>query len=187
MHNLLLISDTHFSGWSKLVYFDREEHKVFFTKEAKSTLASIPKLAAQWKIVHEFKTTTDYYMTTDDPHVSLWMSTSSNNYILAIFLQHPNIALEVLVGLRSYKLEGAQLPELGEWTRIEISHEEEECGKYFISFSVGGKQMGKREVDDYQLRNLRGVKLNTGAMDGMADPPPSQPGFIKGLIALEKQ
>ena len=181
-----MICDIHFTGWGKLVYFDTEEHQVFFSTSATATWASIPKLADQWKIVYDFKTTTDYHLTADELHFSIWMSTSSQNYILGIYFEHPNIALDAVVGLRSYTLKGEQLLELGEWTRIEISHEKE-GGKYFLSFSVGGKELGKKEVDDYQLKNLRDVKINTGCMEDMASPPLSHPGIMRGLIVLEKQ
>ena len=42
-----------FAGWGHLVYFDTAEHK---TSEA-GAIAKIPKLGAEWKIIHEFKPT----------------------------------------------------------------------------------------------------------------------------------
>ena len=77
-------------------------------------------------------------------------------------------------------LRSNQLPRVGEWTRIEISHEEED-GKYFLSLSVAGKEVGREEVDDPQLRNLTGVKVTLGHAKEL-----TQPGFIRRLVVLEK-
>ena len=72
-----------------------------------------------------------------------------------------------------------QLPKIGEWTRIVISHEEE-GGKYYLSFGVEGTQMARKEVTDPELRNMTDVKIYTGN----GDRP--QFGFIKGLVVLQK-
>ena len=73
------------------------------------------------------------------------------------------------------------MPKGFEWTRIEISHEEDD-GKYFFTFSVGGKELGRQEIDDSILgfQNLRGLKIHTG---GMGDN--SQTGIIRGLLEKE--
>ena len=73
-----------------------------------------------------------------------------------------------------------QLPKIGEWTRIVLSHEEE-GGKYYLSFGVGGTQMARKEVTDPELRNMTDVKICAG---DNGDRP--QPGFIKGLVVLQK-
>ena len=82
-------------------------------------------------------------------------------------------------------LQSNQLPEVGEWTRIEISHEEEEEeeGKYFLSLSVGGREVVREEVTDPQLRKLTDAKVTIGHTDREL----SQPGFIRRLVVLEKQ
>ena len=72
-----------------------------------------------------------------------------------------------------------QLPKIGEWTRIVLSHEEE-GGKYYLSFGVGGTQMARKEVTDPELRNMTDVKIYTGN----GDRP--QFGVIKGLVVLQK-
>ena len=75
-----------------------------------------------------------------------------------------------------------QPPKLGEWTRIEISQEEKN-GKCFLSFSVGGKEVGRREVD--YPGEITDVKICFGPW--VNDVWPAQPGFIKGLVVLDKQ
>ena len=72
-----------------------------------------------------------------------------------------------------------QLPKIGEWTRIVISHEEE-GGKYYLSFGVGGTQVARKEVTDPELRNMTDVKICAG------DSNRPQFGFIKGLVVLQK-
>ena len=77
------------ADWGKLVFFDTEEHEV--TAE-KSTLASVPELAAQWKIIFDFKPTE--YPKAGSQHV-LWMSTLGSDYKIGINLWKGNIFLEV--------------------------------------------------------------------------------------------
>ena len=72
-----------------------------------------------------------------------------------------------------------QLPKIGEWTRIVISHEEE-AGKYYLSFGVGGTQVARKEVTDPELRDMSDVKIRIG------NGGRPQLGFIKGLVVLQK-
>ena len=50
-------------------------------------------------------------------------------------------------------LESNQLPRIGEWTRMELSHEEED-GKFFLSFAVGGRELGRKEETDPKFREI---------------------------------
>ena len=74
-------------------------------------------------------------------------------------------------------MSSTQLPKVGEWTKLELSHEEVD-GKYFLSFSVGGREVGRKEAGP-DLRNLTDVEIDVGGS--------SQPGFIRRLVVLEKQ
>ena len=51
-----------------------------------------------------------------------------------------------LAGVFFGLMESAQLPKVGEWTRIEISHEKTD-DKFFLSLSVGGSEVGREEVN----------------------------------------
>ena len=75
-----------------------------------------------------------------------------------------------------------QLPKVGEWTRIEIGHEKVD-EKYFLSLSVGGREVGRKEVTGPELRNLTDVKVYIGNNHEEL----RQPGFIRRLVFLEKQ
>ena len=81
---------------------------------------------------------------------------------------------------------GDQAPNVGEWTRIEIGHEEED-GKYFLSLAVGGGHALRGEVNDPALKNPTDVKLyigcHLGAVQGRAHP---LPGFVRRVVVLQK-
>ena len=75
-------------------------------------------------------------------------------------------------------LKSDQLPKLNEWTRVEISHVEE-GGKYFLSLSVGGKELGRKECK--MGRNLTNINIYYGRGIWL------QPGVTRGLLVLDKQ
>ena len=75
-----------------------------------------------------------------------------------------------------------QLPKVGEWTRVEIGHEKVD-EKYFLALSIGGREVGRKEVTDPKLRKLTDVKIGIGHWDEER----RQPGFIRRLVVLEKR
>ena len=79
-------------------------------------------------------------------------------------------------------VESSQLPKIDEWTRIEFGHEKVD-EKYFLCLSVGGREGGRKEVTNPELRNLTDVKVHIGNLH----EENCQPGFIRGLVVLEKQ
>ena len=93
----------------------------------------------------------------------------------------PSIALDNLFGPDLEGLESNQPPKLGEWSRIEISQEEEN-GKCIISFSVGGKEVGREDMGDFDhWVTLNDVKIFAGSNWS------AQPGFLRGLVVLDKK
>ena len=74
-------------------------------------------------------------------------------------------------------VESNQLPRSGEWTRIEISHEEED-GKFFLSFGVAGRELVRKEATEF--RELADVIISIGSDSDL------QPGFIRRLVVLQK-
>ena len=80
-------------------------------------------------------------------------------------------------------LEGKPPPKLGEWTRIEMSLEEEN-GKAILAFSVGGQEVGREVLGDFHFEPdlVVDFKILAGTSHG-----PAQPGFIRRLIVLDKQ
>ena len=65
---------------------------------------------------------------------------------------------------------------------MEIGHQKVD-DKYFLSLSVGGREVGRKEVTDSELRKLTDVKVSIRR----ADEKRCQPGFIRRLVILEKR
>ena len=81
-----------------------------------------------------------------------------------------------------FSLVSTQLPKVGEWTRVEIGHEKVD-EKYFLALSVGGREVGRKEVTGPGLRKLTDFKIRIGH----PDEEYRQPGFIRRLVVLEKR
>jgi len=168
------------TGWGNLAYFefDTEEYLIINSK----TLATIPKLGAQWKIMHEFRPV-EYPHETPSGNipVSLWVIVPLQKIVLAcISFPFPHIALQVPdpdAGKRVSKYQ--PLPQVGEWTRIEISCEEDENrdGTFFVALSVGGKELGRMVVESEEQTD---VKI------GLGQEYEHQPWFARGLVVLQK-
>ena len=151
-------------------------------------IGEIPKLGSQCKIIHDFKPSE--YRDSTAASVSLGISAGDEKahwfifigtFVGKILLKHGffNDNNQVQV---STAAESSQLPKVGEWTKIEICHEKVD-DKYFLSLSVGGREVGRKEVTDPGLRNLTDVKVKLGR----PQKERCQPGFIRRLVVLEKR
>ena len=149
-------------------------------------MAEIPKLGTQWKILHEFKPT-EYLQEADPTMEPCSLSVEAGEQVrslLFLYFLDTNIRLvhsifEGDILIDATDVESSHLPKIGEWTRIELSHEEVE-GKYFLSFSVGGREVGRKEAGP-DLRKLTDVEIFIGGSLVI------QPGFVRRLVILEKQ
>ena len=74
-------------------------------------------------------------------------------------------------------LESSSLPKIGEWTRIEISHEEVE-DKFYLGLTVGGALLGRREAHP-KLQRMKSVTATFGGDQALC-------GFFRSLVVLEK-
>ena len=101
--------------------------------------------------------------------------------VFSVYVQPKAIELVMGTSSQGTTIKSEQLPNLFEWTRIEIGHEENN-GKYLITFSVGGKEVGRQEVDNEDLRKLEDVHLMIGSSTGG-----DCRGIARGLFVLEKQ
>ena len=155
------------------------------------TLAEIPKLGNQWRVIHDFKPTE--YLQAENPPTTATLSLrvvfmGDNKTIIAIEFPFPKIGLahafhdENMERRTEYAVTSTQLPKVGEWTRVEIGHEKVD-EKYFLALSVGGREVGRKEVTGPELRNLTDVKVYIGNYDEER----RQPGFVRRLVFLEKQ
>ena len=161
-----------------------EEREI--TKVATCNLANLQKVALQWKIIQDFKPTAYLTGSLSTP----WLIVAFGAFVLGLQYRQDNIAL-VLEGnprrqcMQWVRVKSTELPKVDEWTRIEISHEEED-GKFFFIFSVGGTQMGKKEWDSSttKLWTEGGLKINL--FNKELGCWACQPGFVRGLVVLEK-
>ena len=97
--------------------------------------------------------------------------------VLGHAIRDDNIQAQVLLAVES-----TQLPKVGEWTRIEFGHEKVD-EKYFLSLSLGGREVGRKEVTNPELRKLTDIQVCIG--DQIQEH--SQPGLIRRLVILEKR
>ena len=143
-------------------------------------LAMRLKLKAQWKIIHDFKPTE--YLDDQYPRYSLGVSVDGR-VGLDIFSSSSDFGLELWTrdGEDQQLVESNQLPRIGEWTRIEISHEEED-GKFFLSFGVAGRELERKEATDLELQGTTDVAIGIGL--GTSN---IQPGLIRRLVVLQKE
>ena len=177
-----------YAGWGDLVYFDTEEYQI---TNVRGTIAKIPKLGSQWKIIHDFKPT-EYRQAaslglgilTGDAKTPGYTYVSTVLQLSKIvlghgFLNNNNSQVQTVHWVPA--VESTQMPRVGEWTRIEICHEKVD-DKYFLSHSVGGKELGRKEVTDTNLMKLTDVRIKVGhSMEKFC-----QSGFIRRLVVLEK-
>ena len=146
---------------------------------------TIPKLRPQWKILHEFKPRG--YVINHTPPVSLRVDAKEHRIFEIDFpprwglwaTNSVQMMRLVLWGeTRNYEVAVCRAP--GKWSRIEISHEREEDGKYTLAMAVGGKEVGRVGLEHPLLSNLEDVKFYRGSEEY------SQDGAIRGLIVLDK-
>ena len=157
------------------------------TKVATCNLTKLQKMALQWKIAVDFKPTASVGLNLYTPYTPLLIVTFGvgGDFELRLQYRKDNIALMLFDPRKPrqpslWKLKSTEVPKVGEWTRIEISHEED-AGKFFFVFSVGGTQMG-REESYVGYRNFwlgEGLKIDLGCSV-------RQPGFVRGLVVVEK-
>ena len=160
-------------------YFDLGEH----VTNAVSTLARIPKLGAQWKVIHEFNPT-EYLQ--DPSRTAIWVRFAEECYSLAFSRDGVELWFEedgdpVPLQQDIAVTQPDELPPIGEWTRIEMTLAvNEETGKYFISVSIAGIEVMK------VMRQHDPETLVMDATIGCGDPDHAMSGGIRGLVVLEK-
>ena len=178
------------AGWGRLRYFDLEERQIGY----RTTLANIPKVGTQWKIIHDFKPTA--YLTDDNCNGNTEPATISVNLINSDSgLDWGHYCMVFDVGDECVRLyadalmppeESMQLPTVGEWTRVELTHEfDDNAGKYFISLSFDGVEVIRDEDFFADEANpdvdLWDIRIGLGELNVQQFP-----GFIRRLIVLEK-
>ena len=165
-----------------LLYFDFEEHQIPTPRLA---LARVPKLGPQWRIIHDFKPT-EYHVehalsfkfVANDPLGGCCVRIGLHS--TKIILQLQQLSFDLDQANVEDIVESSQLPKIGEWTKIEVGHENVD-GKFFLYLSIGGREVGRTDDIDPRLRKLTDVRVFLGS-DYQEF---CQPGFIRRLVVLE--
>ena len=176
-----------FAGWGHLRYFDLGEREIGFT----TTLAEIPKVGNQWKIIHDFKPTA--YLSDDNCNGNTQPGTifvtQGSSMDLDYCITFPVGGGRVRLSVDNMNVgEIMQLPQIGEWTRVELAQEfDEDEGTYFLSLSFDGVEMIKVEADDYVVEAItEGTEQLWDVKIELGEPDVQIPGFIRRLVVLEK-
>ena len=170
------------ADWGKLLFFDDGEHPT--NNLPQKILAEIPKLATQWRVMYDFKPTATAHAPKPCSSFALGSFENERVLMIAVACTSSRILLAIDIdrpGIEAGFVASSQVPEVGQWTRIEISHEEKD-GEYFLALSVGGQEVEKTEAHP-DLKKLADVQIITG---GVTDGLIPQPGFIRRLAVVGK-
>ena len=182
-------------GWGNLVFFDTEERRLplpglifpawdWETDETK-ILARIPKLGSQWRIIFDLKPTwlpsdasdTDNYEVLN----ALIRLKDSRPLVFPVFTFRGIRLIYRDDQERTKDTYDSPLPKPGDWNRIEVSHEEGEGGKYFLSLTLEDKKMCREEMATNVFASLTDVGIKSGYS------PYTQHGLIRQLVVLDKK
>ena len=72
---------------------------------------------------------------------------------------------------------------IGEWNRIEITHDEGEDGRFFLSLSVGERELGQMDLGVMEQEKFTNVEI--GFAYSVDDVPPDFPS-IRRFLVIEK-
>lgn len=165
------------SGWGRLIFsgFETDECKIDGRAGGQRVnLTTIPRLGKCWKVIYDLKT--DEYTPTDD-EVSLVFTEGGETYCKVIFTCKKAILVKGDYGGEGVWEDGHEL-KIGEWNRIEITQEEAENGRFFLSLSVGNTELGRLDVGNLEQEKFTDVQLIL-----VADLFPV---FLRRLLVVEK-
>ena len=167
-----------------MVFFDPKEREIKC-----EIVAEIPKLGSQWKVILDFQPTQNM------------QNNESTHHLLSFSVKKPqsyrpvSLALNsssFYVGYREFQNNtlgnwktirrnrgSNQMPKVGEWTRIEFSHELVE-GRDFLALSIGGEEVSRGEILGPELRGFCDLQVILGLSGSL-------PGHIRRLAVLERK
>ena len=164
------------AGWGNLAFFDTREQELL---QQEMSFAEIPKLAPQWKIIFEFKLKAQLMV--DDIELRICFGELFSS-LITVFV-NSGIRLDQIIwndDLHQASVRNIRSnikPKIGEWTKIEISHEKV-GDQYFLAFSVDGEVCMAKDLDP-ELRNLTDLEIMTYGTEAV--------GVIRRVIVLEKK
>ena len=129
------------------------------------------------RVMYDFKPTATAHASESCPSFAINSWGSEHLVVIEVVCTSSSILLWINIdrpGFEAGSVESSQVPEVGKWTRIEISHEDRD-GEYFLALSVGGQEVGKTEAHP-DFKKLADVQIIAGGVnEGEVIP---QPGFI---------
>ena len=136
---------------------------------------TIPKLGSQWKISFSFQPRGEGAFALGAP-IRLLTTTGGEPVLEVEIFQHRGemelrvLPLEIEDG--RMELEGAAIfvcpvTVAAGLTKSEITHERDEEGKYTLTWSVGDKEVDRKDMDSQILRNLTNIKPNAYDIDNV--------------------
>ena len=155
-----------------MVFFDGEEHEI---KAEKVRFTNIPKLGTQWKVIFDLKPVIvggGLVLSLCDSEIdraSLMLSMSSSH----IFASNSQGNIEALQ-------EADEVPKLGQWTRVEMTHEKVD-GRFYLTLSLDGEEVARVEAHP-GLQRLTDVSITFVA--GIHAYMPDDQGSIRKLVVL---
>ena len=162
-----------FSDWGRLICFDTDERQV--GGEGVS-LATIPKLGKRWKVIFDFKPSVpppDCY----SPELS-FMVDDDLLHSVSFSRSKAILTFGIWIGLET----DHQL-KFGEWNRIEMTHDEGEDGRFFLSLSVGERELGQMDLGNLEQEKFTNVEVWLTYRVG--DVPPDFPP-VRRFLVIEK-
>ena len=120
------------------------------------TVATFSTLGKCWKVSFDLKPVED------------WANTATRITSDRFFCE---------IDLNNYPLK------IGEWNRIEITHDEGEDGRFFLSLSVGEKELGQMGLGVMEQEKFTNVEI--GFAYSIDNAPPDFPS-IRRFLVIEK-
>ena len=163
-------NDHNIKDWGTTIFSKPEEHQIEWYK-----LTDINNPCKQWRVTHDFKPTS---------------YTTALCYTIRFI--HPGFGSVMTIGFTTTTTQIRcpspwptaihsipEVPRIGEWTTIDIIHEEQEPGKYALTVIFGGRQVFREEkVGTWDLDD--GDYISYAALTVI------QPGYIRKLSIMTK-
>ena len=157
-----------------MVFFDTREQDL---PEKEMSFAKIPKLAPEWKIIFELKV----QLMVDAIELRIRFGEIVSQLITTFVnsgIQLRQIIWDDDLNQPTVRVIQSNIkPKIGEWTKIEVSHEKV-GDEYFMAFSVDGEVCMAKDLDP-ELRNLTDLEIMTYGTEAV--------GVIRRVIVLEKK
>ena len=163
-------------GWGTetIIFSKPEEHNIV----ADCTLTTIPKLEKQWRITHDFKPMA--YNSGGSWRCTLRLEKGYDQVMNFCFKETDTMINCVSQHWLNARYSSTDLPQIGEWTTIDVTNEELEPGKCTLTIFFGEKQVFQEEKEGARA-------LTNVCVTATSSPQHVQNGFIRRLTIMTKK